>query len=136
VETATPFSERSGLPILTDIAFAEFDYGRWSGKPIGELEQTEEWRRFVRLRSCSPAPGGELITEVQTRIVTALWQLAGTHPDQIVAVFSHADAIKAALLHFLGAPADNIVRMDIQPASISVVRLSEVGPMVLSVNLT
>jgi probable phosphoglycerate mutase len=135
-ETAAPTAEQLGYRVEPEIAFAEFDFGAWSGTLIAELEQRDDWKRFCRLRSSLRAPGGEMLPEVAIRFVTALQSLAEKHPDRIVAVFSHADAIKAALMHSLPIPLDNIQRLEIQPASISVLRWQEWGPMVLGVNLT
>lgn len=135
METAGPTAEHLGLPIWTDIRFAEFDYGDWSGMTIEQLTPREDWKRFVRLRSGTRAPHGESIAEVQARMLAALLELAEKHALQTIAVFSHADAIRAALMHVLGIPADHIQRIDIQPASISVVRLQETFPIVLGVNL-
>ncbi len=135
-ETAAPLAERLGLTVQPDIALAEFDFGQWSGMLISELDQREDWKTFCQFRSGSRAPGGELITEVQTRMATALAGLAGKYRDGIVAVFSHADAIKAILLHYSGMPLDHINRLEIFPASISVVRLHAWGPVITAVNLS
>jgi probable phosphoglycerate mutase len=135
-ETASPVAEKLGLSVQTDISFAEFDFGEWSGMLIAELDQRDDWKRFCRFRSILRAPGGEMLTEVATRFVSALQGLAGKHPDRIVAIFSHADAIKAALMQYLPIPLDNLHRFDISPASISIVRLQEWGPMVLGMNWT
>jgi probable phosphoglycerate mutase len=135
-ETAAPVAEKLGLPVRPEISFAEFDFGEWSGMLISELDQREDWKRFCHFRSGLRAPGGEMLPEVAIRFVSALQTLLTQHPDQIVAVFSHADAIKAGLMHYLSIPFDHIHRLDIQPASISVLRLRDWGPQVQAVNLS
>ncbi len=135
METAAPLAERLGLAVQPDIALAEFDFGQWSGMLISELDQRDDWKTFCQYRSGTRAPGGELITEVQTRMATALAGLAARYPDGTIAVFSHADAIKATLVHYLPMPLDNITRLEIFPASISVVRLHAWGPVITAVNL-
>ncbi len=52
-----------------------------------------------------------------------------------MAVFSHADAIKATLLHYLPAPLDHIHRLEIYPASISILRTKEWGPVISGINI-
>ena len=135
LDTSAPVAEQLGLEVHPDIAFAEFDFGDWSGALISELDQRDDWKRFSRFRSGLRAPGGEMLLDVVTRFVAALLLLTEKHPGQTVAVFSHADAIKAALMHYLSVPLDHIHRFDIQPASISVLRLQDWGPMVLGMNL-
>ncbi len=135
-ETSAPLSERLGLPVTLDIRLAEFDFGRWSGMTIAELEPRHDWQMFCKFRSGTRAPGGELIGEVEARMVTALDEFRGKHEGQTVAVFSHADAIKAALMSYLAVPTDFIHRLDIVPASISTVRLEEWGAVVAGMNLS
>ncbi|MBV8818273.1 MAG: histidine phosphatase family protein [Acidobacteriaceae bacterium] len=134
LETAGPLAQRLGLPVQSDIAFAEFDFGEWSGMLIEELDKRHDWKMFHTFRSGTRAPGGELLTEVQTRFVDALLRLEAKHRGGTVAIFSHADAIKAALLHYFAAPVDSLPRLQIEPASISILRLEEWGPLILGVN--
>ena len=47
---------------------------------------------------------------------------------------SHADPIRAALAYFLGMPLDLLLRLEISPASVSVLQLDDWGPKVLCVN--
>jgi broad specificity phosphatase PhoE len=135
METAGAVADKLGLSVRPNAAFLEFDFGDWSGVSIAELDQRADWKSFCQFRSSTRAPEGELITEVQTRVVTGLTALCEAHPDRTVAVFSHADAIKAALLHYLPAPADNINRLVVDPASISVLTLYRWGPVISGVNL-
>lgn len=76
------------------------------------------------------------MTEVQARVATELGRLRLEHEAQTVAVFSHADAIKAVLMHYLGMPIDFIHRLEISPASMSIVHLHDWGVQVWAVNLT
>lgn len=76
------------------------------------------------------------MTEVQGRMVTELDGLRRKHDGSTVAVFSHADAIKAVLMHYLGVPTDHIHRLEISPASISILRLHPWGVQVMAINLT
>jgi probable phosphoglycerate mutase len=134
LETAAPAARKLGLKVMMSEALSEVDFGEWSGRSLADLDQLPEWRLYNTFRSSTRAPGGELATEVQTRMVEQLTRYSRQHPDQIVAVFSHADAIRLALVHFLGMPIDLMHRIEIRPASISVVRLAEWGPQVLLMN--
>lgn len=134
LETAAPAARKLGLKVMMSEALSEVDFGEWSGRGLAELDQLPEWRLYNTFRSSTRAPGGELATEVQTRMVEQLTRYSRQHPDQIVAVVSHADAIRLALVHFLGMPIDLMHRIEIRPASISVVRLAEWGSQVLLMN--
>jgi probable phosphomutase (TIGR03848 family) len=136
LETAAPPARRFGIAVMKSEALSEVDFGEWSGKNLDELDQLPEWRLYNTFRSSTRPPGGELATEAQTRMVEQLTRYARQHPEQIVAVFSHADTIRFTLAHFLGMPIDLMHRIEIRPASISAVRLAEWGPQVLLMNWT
>jgi broad specificity phosphatase PhoE len=61
-------------------------------------------------------------------------RLCSLHPDQTVALVSHGDVIKAALTHYLGVSLDLSQRIEISPASVSIVRIAPYGPEVLLIN--
>jgi broad specificity phosphatase PhoE len=134
VETAEPLGLHLGIPVLIRNGLTEIDFGVWQGKTLDELEADDEWRRFNVLRGSTRAREGELMLEVQARMARELDDLRRLHPNETVAVFSHADVIKAALMLYLGVPLDSHLRFEISPASVSVLELAEWGPRVVSIN--
>src|SRR5947208_12063904 len=100
---------------------------------LPELEALPLWKLFIQSRSSFRVPGGELMLEVQRRVVDGLARLAAEYPEKTVAVFSHADVIKAAVSHYMGAPLDLMDRIEIYPASVTRIRLSEWGPKISAV---
>ena len=135
-ETAAPLARRFGLEIRIREDFGEVRFGDWQGKDFIEIEQDPRWSPFNSYRSFTRAPGGEMMLETQARMVRGLLNLAESHSNETVAVFSHADAIKSALMHFLGIPLDFHTRLEILPASVSVVDLFPELPLVRVVNAT
>lgn len=133
-ETARPLAQALSLPVETDEAFSEFDFGEWSGTALDELDRRPEWRMFNQSRGLMRAPGGENMLDVQLRMTNALGRLQAKHPERTVAVISHADAIRAAISFYSGAPADLFHRFEIAPASVSVIRLEDWGPRILALN--
>lgn len=134
VETATPLADRLGLPIHINEAFNEVHFGDWSGLTLQELESVPGWKLFNQFRSSYRLPGGELMLEVQRRVVDEMARIAREHPDRTVAVFSHADVIKSAVSHYIGAPLDLMDRIEIHPASVTRITLYEWGVKIFSVN--
>ena len=112
----------------------EIRIGEWTGLSLEELEGRDDWKRFNHYRSGVRPPGGELMAETQTRMVTALYQLRERHPNDTVAVVSHGDPLRAALLYYLGMPLDFIFRFTIDPASLTVVEAGEWGARVMCMN--
>ncbi len=134
LETAAPTARRLKLNVTRSELLSEVDFGEWSGKSLEELSQMQAWKLYNTFRSSTRAPGGEMMLEVQARMVEHLNRCGREHPEKTVAIFSHADAIRAALVHFLGMPIDLLHRIEVRPASINVVRVAEWGPQVLLVN--
>ncbi len=120
METAAPLSVDRGLEIQQNPEFGEVNFGAWQGRTLAELGPDPVFGRFHTYRSGTRAPGGELMLETQARMVRGLLNLAAGHPGQSVAVFSHADAIKCAIMHALGVPIDFHHRLEIEPASVTV----------------
>lgn len=123
VETAGIVGSRLGLGFETRRGLDEIEFGEWTGKSFAELDPDPVWRRFNTFRSCTRVPGGESMTEVQARVLAELEKLHEKHPGEAVAVVTHADLIRAALAFFAGIHLDLFHRLEILPASVSIVRL-------------
>jgi probable phosphoglycerate mutase len=72
--------------------------------------------------------------EVQARAVAGLQRLHTEHHAGLIAIVSHGDVIRAALNYYLGTPLDLFRRLEVSPASASVLALQDWGPHVLLVN--
>jgi probable phosphomutase (TIGR03848 family) len=136
LETAEPIARTLQLNVEVREALGEVRFGDWTGKRMDELARDPHWEMFNRYRSGTRAPGGELAVESQARMVVELETLRERHPDQTIAVVSHADIIRAALVYYLGVPIDLYQRIECRPASFSTLTLSDWGPQVLGLNDT
>ena len=122
-ETAEPTARQFGLPIHVAEEFTEIDFGDWTDRPFVELNDVPRWQHFNRFRSSTSTPEGELMLEVQTRVLRKLSQLREAH--RFVAIFTHGDAIRATLAHFLGVHLDLFQRIEIDPAALSIVECGD-----------
>jgi probable phosphoglycerate mutase len=134
VQTHAPLAARQGVTATVSDALVEIDYGDWTGRSLDELAEMEEWRRWNSFRSGTRVPNGESMLEIQARVVAEMQRLASLHVDENVALVSHGDVIKAALAYALGVPLDLFQRIEVSPASVSVVQIAAYGPWVLCVN--
>lgn len=133
-ETAAAVARVTGLRVETVPALTEVDFGTWTGRDFAALETLPGWRRWNAFRSGSWAPEGESMIDVQARFTGHMMRLAEEHPGGRFALFSHADPIRAALAYWLGMPIDFFLRIEIAPASVSIVEIGEWGPRVLTTN--
>jgi probable phosphomutase (TIGR03848 family) len=135
VETAELVAARHRLGVVSTEELVEFDFGAWSGRNLESLRGDERFHRFNTFRSGTRAPEGESAPEAQLRMANAVARLNQQHAaTDVIAVVSHADPLRALIAFYLGAPLDLAARLQISPASVSVVRLMEWGPEVLVVN--
>ncbi len=135
-ETAKFIAERTGLAVETAPEFTEVEIGEWTGMSFDALHHDPGWGRYNRFRSGMRPPGGESMAEIQARVLAGLERLAARHPKQTVAIVSHGDVIKALLIHYTGIPTDFIHRVEISPASISILKLEDWSPKLLCLNDT
>jgi probable phosphoglycerate mutase len=124
-ETAGAIALWHGPAVTTDDGLIELDFGEWTGAEIADLADDERWQRFNRFRSGTRAPEGESMGDVQHRVVGVLERLAYTCPVGRVAVVSHLDVLRAALCHYLGMPLDHYDRLDLAPASVTILEISD-----------
>ncbi len=133
-ETAQPVADARGLPIRLEPRFIEVDFGGWTNRRFADLATDPHWQLYNAHRGVTRPPAGEGLIEVQARTVAALLDLHERHPNDVVAIFSHADTIRAILLYVLGMPIDFVQRLDLSPARISVLQLGAGAPHIVQVN--
>jgi probable phosphoglycerate mutase len=134
IDTADAIAKAHRLEVVRDEAFGEIRFGDWTGRELSELDAEDHWRRWNTVRSLTRAPKGELMLEVQLRFYQRLTELRAKHPGQTVAVVSHGDPIRAVVAHLAGIPVDLVLRLRIETASVSTVRLGDWAPEILGVN--
>jgi probable phosphoglycerate mutase len=133
-ETAQAIAQCQKLDVQICDGLIEVDVGEWTGKLIKDLEPTDAWRQLIAQPNAFRFPGGDSIPQVQTRIVAAIDAIVAAHPDQVVAVVSHADPIKLALAHYLAMDVSQFNRIVINPASVSVLMFGARGAALYRLN--
>ncbi|WP_018296438.1 histidine phosphatase family protein [Corynebacterium lubricantis] len=133
-ETALPLARRHSVPVLIDDCLIECEFGTWTGAKLADLAKLPEWKTVQQSPEEFRFPGGESFVEMQERMGTGLRRIAAKHPGEVVACFSHADPIKAAVTWLEGTPLNDFQKVAIDPASITVARIGAGGTEVVSRN--
>jgi probable phosphomutase (TIGR03848 family) len=128
METAEPIADALGLRVEQEAGIIEADTGAWTGRTYAQVGRTRLWRRMLAMPSTARLPGGESATEVQARTVRALDAITERHPNDSVVVVSHGDPIRMAVAHYAGLHLDLFQRLEVAPASVSMVATGEQGP--------
>ncbi len=127
-ETAAIVAGPHGRRVRVRKGFIEADYGAWSGRTLGSLRRLKAWQQLMAEPTRFRFPDGETLLDVQYRAVRAIEAIVESHrANEVVAVCSHADVIRVLLAHHLGMPLDLVHRLDVRPASISVLDLDRNG---------
>jgi probable phosphoglycerate mutase len=134
-QTAAPIAAAADVQLVLESDLTEVDFGAWTGIRFADLYDVPEWRRFNSFRSTIAPPGGETMLDVQKRVLAVVLRLRAAWPDAELVLVSHGDIIKAALAHFLGTPLDLFRRIEIAPASRSIIALGDDWVRIDAVNL-
>jgi probable phosphomutase (TIGR03848 family) len=140
-ETARLVAAHQGVKrrILTDKALTECDYGEWQGRKLRDLARLALWRTVQTNPSAARFPGGESLPQMQARAVDAVRRrdaaVTTAHgADAVWLAVSHGDVIKSVIADALGMHLDLFQRIQVDPASVSVIRYTELRPYVLASN--
>jgi probable phosphoglycerate mutase len=111
-----------GLPLESEPGLAEMEFGHWDGLTFAEVAsrhgaELEGWLGDLDRRPT----GGESFRDVEARVLAGLERVLGDFAGQTVVVVSHVTPIKTLVAQALTAPLDAVFRMELSPASVSVV---------------
>ena len=132
--TARDIAEPHELKVQTAEGLDEIDFGEWSGRDFASLEGDEDWQRWNEARGSARCPGGESMTEAVERARSAVEEIARDHDGEVVVAVTHSDIIRGLIANYIGLPLDNILRFDVDPASVSTIEMTRWGVRVRSVN--
>lgn len=119
-------------PLIAD-EFQEVHYGDWTGKKMSSLMRNAAWREIHKNPASVRFPNGETLPEVQTRALRGL-DMHLKAKSKNVLISTHADVVKVLILHALGTHLNNIDKVQIDNASISILERDKNGWRVLRVN--
>ena len=132
--TARELADRLEQDVRQSDGLDEVDFGDWTGLAFDALEGDPAWDAWNFSRSTACPPNGESMTAAVERAVAEVQRIALEHKGQVVAAVSHCDIIRGVIAHMLGLPLDNLLRFDIDPASVSRIAVGDWGARVMSIN--
>jgi probable phosphomutase (TIGR03848 family) len=122
-----------------DPDLTECDYGQWQGRKLSDLATEDLWPLVQSQPSAVVFPGGESMAAMQYRSVAAIRRhdaaFEAEHgPGAVWVAVSHGDVIKSILADALGMHLDLFQRINVSPASVSIVNYSAGRPTVYATN--
>lgn len=113
----------------------ECDYGAWTNRKLVDLAGEPLWGTIQKEPSAVTFPDGEAMVDMRARAVAAMLGIRGRHEKgEVVVVVSHGDVIKAMLSDALAQDFDDFQRLNVAPASVSIVDHSQERPFVVCIN--
>jgi ribonuclease H / adenosylcobalamin/alpha-ribazole phosphatase len=121
-ESAEILAEALGHPLQEEPGFAEMEFGAWDGLTFAEVAEKHQSDLDAWLGSLETAPGGtgESFRSVEERVLAGLQRLLDDHAGRTVVVVSHVTPIKTMVAHAVDAPLTSVFRMELSPASVTV----------------
>jgi probable phosphoglycerate mutase len=129
-----PIAQSNDLPTDIEPALDEIDCGEWSGCAFAELRGDPRWQQWNSARGSTRPPSGESMQEAQQRMVDHIERTHAQAPGARIAMVSHGDIIRAALLHYLQRPIDAYHTFEIDPGSITTLVLDTSAARVVALN--
>ncbi|MEJ1193190.1 MSMEG_4193 family putative phosphomutase [Arthrobacter sp. R4] len=131
-QAGTPYA-----PLEPDLT--ECDYGQWQGRTLSDLATEDLWSAVQSQPSSVIFPGGESMAAMQARAVAAIRRHdaafeAEYGPGAVWVAVSHGDVIKSIVADALGMHLDLFQRINVGPASVSIVHYGAVRPTVYATN--
>ncbi len=112
-QTAEPIAAALNIPVAIAAQLDEHDAGIWSGQSFADLARDPRWRLWNERRHEVRPPDGESMAELQIRILRYLDRLALRYPNDSIVLVTHAEPIRAALLHDRGLPLKDFWCVDV-----------------------
>jgi probable phosphoglycerate mutase len=120
-ESAEILGVRLDKSVLTEEGLAEMEFGTWDGMTYAEIRDQYPDELDAWLGSLDHTPGGgESFRGVEKRVLASLDRLLAEYAGRTVLVVSHVTPIKVLVAHALGAPLESVYRMEMAPASVTV----------------
>lgn len=103
--------------------FAEMEFGVWDGLTFAEVgeQHPDDLKAWLGSLDAAPGGSGESFRVVEERVLDALRRTLEKHAGKTVVLVSHVTPIKTVVAHALDAPLESVFRMELTPASITVV---------------
>ncbi len=128
-ESAEILAAVLGHDVEFEEGIAEMEFGSWDGLTFTEVHEKYPDEMQAWLGSLDTAPGGgESFRTVERRVLAGRDRLLASYAAKTVVAVSHVTPIKTLVAHALGAPLDALYRMELSPASVSVVSYYPASP--------
>jgi probable phosphoglycerate mutase len=128
-ETAEIIAQRLNHPVEVEDGLAEAAFGTWEGLTFHEVQQAYPDDLDAWLGSLDVAPGehGDSFEAMDRKVRRTRDKILSSYPGKAVLAVTHVTPIKLLVRSALGAPLDAVYKMELAPASVTVISWFEDG---------
>jgi len=125
-ESAEILGALLGHDVEFEEGIAEMEFGSWDGLTFADVQEQFPDELSAWLGNLEQAPGGgESFRAVAERVLAGRDRIVEAYAGKTVLVVSHVTPIKTLVADALGAPLEALFRMELSPASVTVVSYFE-----------
>lgn len=125
-ESAEILGELLGHDVEFEEGIAEMEFGAWDGLTFADVQRQFPDELSAWLGNLEHAPGGgESFRAVADRVLAGRDRIVEAYAGKTVLVVSHVTPIKTLVADALGAPLEALFRMELSPASVTVISYFE-----------
>jgi len=122
-ETAAIIADTLGKAPEVEDGLAEAAFGTWDGLSFAEVQEQhpDDLEAWLGGMDVAPTGGGESFADVDRRVRRTRDRLVSAYPGQAVLAVTHVTPIKVLVRLALDAPLESLFRMELAPASVTVI---------------
>ncbi len=113
-----------GIEIVEDPQLEEVRYGKWEGMTYHDLVHDEDYMRYRQAPLEHRTPGGETISDVQSRGREAVTRALERYPGRRLLFVSHGDIIRTVLCSYMKLGLHYFHRIRVDNMSFSAIAVS------------
>jgi probable phosphoglycerate mutase len=122
-ETAAIIADTLGKSPEVEEGLAEAAFGTWDGLTFAEVQERhpDDLEAWLGGMDVAPTGGGESFADVDRRVRGTRDRLLSAHAGKAVLAVTHVTPIKVLVRLALDAPLESLFRMELAPASVTVI---------------
>ena len=125
-----------GLEVMSSNALREINLGFWEGLTPDEIRSNyrDSWDRWLEDPIRNRPPGGETISEMQSRVIKELEVIFKKNTGEEVVLFTHAGVNRIIICHSINLAIENCFRIQQDFCSVNIIDFYEQSAVVRLIN--
>jgi len=119
--------QRPRLKPHSDPSFRELNLGIWEGLTYQEIAARYPDQLAARARDLAnfAIEGGESLAQLSQRVLPAFWEMVEQNRGKEVCLVAHAGVNRVILVEIMGAPLDNVFRLEQEYGCLNIIDIFE-----------